>query len=221
VSNTAERDRVANTFDTPEHAANHSSEIDSRHHQRSRDCVLAALQSVPSGSSILDLPCGTGRLTQLLIDQGYRYTGADVSSRLVDAARAKFQSLADPASSDQVLGFDVEDITAMSYEDGQFDAVVVSRLFHHFTQAETRVDALSELRRVCHGPIIVFFTNVWTLLGIKFLLVHLRDNPMQRRPISLTELRSNCREAGLEIKETFATRGRYNKEWYAVLQRLG
>ena len=220
MSNTAERDRIANRFNKPDQAGNYSSEIDARQ-QRSRDCVLAALQSVPSGSSVLDIPCSTGRLTQLLMDQGYRYTGADVSSEMVDAARTIFQSLSDPTSSDQVLGFDVEDITSMSYEGGQFDAVVVNRLFHRFTQAETRIKALTELSRICDGPIILFFTNVWTLLGMKFLLVHLLDNPMQRRPISLTQLRSDCREAGLEVKETFATRGRYNKEWYAVLHRRG
>ena len=176
---------------------------------------------MPAGSSILDLPCGSGRLIPLLLERGYQYTGADVSSHMVEAARTKFESLTASADAGAYAAarFGTEDITSLSYEDDSFDAVIVNRLFHHFTLAETRIAALKELGRVCPGPIIVFFLNTWTLRGIQFHLRHSLDRVKARSPITMKEFRTNGAAAGLEMTASYRTRSHYNKEWYAVFRR--
>jgi len=44
------------------------------------------------GSPVLDLACGTGRLTILIAQHGIEMTGADLSQTMLDSARAKAQA---------------------------------------------------------------------------------------------------------------------------------
>src|SRR5579872_6695029 len=38
---------------------------------------------------VLDIPCGTGRITELLLEQGLTVTGGDVSPAMIEVAREK------------------------------------------------------------------------------------------------------------------------------------
>jgi SAM-dependent methyltransferase len=46
-----------------------------------------AEEGLPDGAEILDLCCGTGQLARVLIENGYRVTGIDGSSRMLDFAK--------------------------------------------------------------------------------------------------------------------------------------
>jgi len=219
VQRSAETERVVNQFDTAEQASRYSNEFNTHRQQRSKRALVQALAGLQPGARILDMPCGSGRLLPLILDLGYQYTGADVSGHMVDAARAKFESLARTSSTPLEAAFDVEDIMSLSYADDEFDAVIVNRLFHHYTQAQTRVAALTELNRISRGPIIVFFLNTWTVRGLHFHLKHSLDRPKQRTPITRKEFRANGRVAGLTLTDFYPTRGRFNKEWYARFER--
>src|SRR4029079_5684767 len=58
--------------------------------RREKACILECLNSIPSGSRVLDLPCGTGRMTRILVSRGYNGTAADVSEAMLDHARENF-----------------------------------------------------------------------------------------------------------------------------------
>ena len=206
-------------FDTAQQAAHYSSEFNTNRQKRSRRCIIEALTGLSPGSRILDLPCGTGRLIPLVLELGHRYSGADVSEHMVNAARLKLVELQGPTEPEPEADLRVEDIMQMSYPDNAFDAVIVNRLFHHYRQAKTRRSAFRELNRVCSGPIIVFFLNTWTVRGLQFHLKHSLDEELGRLPISIRTFRSDGEAAGLEMTRTYATRGRFNKEWYATFQR--
>jgi len=219
VDRSAEQQRVVKQFDTAQQAAHYSSEFNTNRQKRSRRCILEAMAGLSPDSRILDLPCGTGRLLPLILDLGHRYSGADVSEHMVNAARQKLAELRGSTESEPHADFRVEDIMQLSYPDDAFDAVIVNRLFHHYTQAQTRRSALRELNRVCSGPIIVFFLNTWTVRGLQFHLKYIREEEQGRLPISVRTFRSDGESAGLEMTRTHATRGRFNKEWYATFQR--
>jgi SAM-dependent methyltransferase len=51
------------------------------------DLLLAALPPAPA--TVVDIGCGTGSLSVLLAELGYRMTGIDVSAAMIDAARSK------------------------------------------------------------------------------------------------------------------------------------
>lgn len=60
-------------------------------HQYGHD--VTELISAESGSSVLDLGCGNGALTQALRDKGYQVKGLDASEELLSIARSKFPNI--------------------------------------------------------------------------------------------------------------------------------
>jgi SAM-dependent methyltransferase len=88
--------------------------------------VLGLLPAAPA--SVLDVPCGDGRLTLPLAHAGYEATGIDISAPEIEHAR----ELADGRAR-----FEVGDLRALP-EVGRFDAIVSwGNSFGYMTPAET------------------------------------------------------------------------------------
>jgi SAM-dependent methyltransferase len=100
------------------------------------------------GGRVLDLGCGTGRLTRALAKRS-RTVGMDAASAMLAVAH-------DQNSADYIQG----DAFALPFADASFDAVVALRLVFHFA----RLDALlKEMRRVvAPGGVLVFDTYLWS-----------------------------------------------------------
>jgi len=73
---------------------------------------------IPAGSQVLDVACGSGNLAIPLARNGYRVTGLDIATNLLEQARERAQAEGLEAQ------FDEGDAEQMPYEDGSFDAVV-------------------------------------------------------------------------------------------------
>src|SRR4051794_17975661 len=56
------------------------------------------LSRVPKTGSVLDIACGTGRFTAVLLNRGYQVTGVDVSPEMLAVARRQFGSQANLAA---------------------------------------------------------------------------------------------------------------------------
>lgn len=182
---------------------------------------MHALREVPAGSSILDLPCGTGRLLDTLVAQGFKVHEADSSSHMVEQARHRWASLGSSASEGEVIGFSVEDALQTSFPDATFDAVVCNRLFHHFIDPETRVQAMKELGRISRGPVVLSFFNAatWGALRTRIKDRLRRGERKDRLPIPLELIVDEARRAGLELVESIPSRGRMSPQWYVVLRK--
>lgn len=83
--------------------------------------VLAGALPPPPGA-VLDLGCGTGSLSVLLAERGYAVTGADVSPRMLERARAK----ADLAG--LRVAFAQMDAAFPAFAPARFDALVCRHL---------------------------------------------------------------------------------------------
>jgi SAM-dependent methyltransferase len=107
------------------------------------------------------------------------------------------------------------------FNDDTFDAVICSRLFHHFKEPHIRRNALREFRRLCDGTIVVsFFCN----LALDALLFHLqnairRQKPTDRLPISYGIFARDIDASGLRIESSLATRPGISRQWYLVVGR--
>jgi ubiquinone/menaquinone biosynthesis C-methylase UbiE len=51
--------------------------------------LVRSLSGLPTGAHIIDIPCGTGRLAQVLLEAGYRVTGCDISQAMLNEAARK------------------------------------------------------------------------------------------------------------------------------------
>lgn len=89
------------------------------------------------GLRVLDAGCGAGPLAEALTEKGAAVSGFDLSSAMVDLARARLGADADVRVAD--LG------APLPYPDAEFDLVVVSLALHYVQDWGA---ALAELRRV-------------------------------------------------------------------------
>ncbi|MEZ6045549.1 MAG: class I SAM-dependent methyltransferase [Planctomycetaceae bacterium] len=183
-----------------------------------KNAIRDAVSDLEQGSRVLDLPCGTGRLTRLLARCGFDVTGADSSPHMATLAHENWRkSGGDP----KVARFEVRDALDTGYPDKSFDAVVCNRLFHHFNESETRIQAFKELRRISKHQVIVSFFNSFALDAVRFRLKHLLrgTKPMDRIPIPLATIMEDLEAAGLRMVAKVPVIWGVSPLWYIVAER--
>ncbi len=81
-----------------------------------------------TGTRLLDVACGPGRLTRAAAERGTAATGCDLAPAMVALARKR-----NPA-----ISFDEASAEALPYPDGVFDAVVYAFGMGHFLRTRVR-----------------------------------------------------------------------------------
>jgi SAM-dependent methyltransferase len=114
-------------------------------HRNDEALVLALLGRAGEVRSVLDLPCGTGRLFPALGAAGYRVTGADVALEMLRAGRA--------TRPEERVPLVRADALRLPFQTGAFDAVVVQRFLFHL-EREALGGVLRELARVARTAVI-------------------------------------------------------------------
>lgn len=118
--------------------------------------------AVPRGRTWLDVGCGTGALTECILELAApsALVGIDASQGFIDHARARVQ--------DERATFTVADARETSLSDASFDAVVAGLVINFVPQPER---AAAEMRRVARsGGIVAAY--VWDYAGMMQLMRH-------------------------------------------------
>ena len=132
--------------------------------------AAAEIGRQPSGSAVLDIPCGGGvALRGLRPGQGVRYVAADIAQsmldRTMDAARERgLAGQVEPR---------VADVGALPFDDGEFDLVVSFTGLHCFPDPHV---AVLEMARVTHaGGVLtgsaLLNTALWTRGGLRTMSI--------------------------------------------------
>lgn len=124
------------------------------------DKALRYLQ-VLSPARILDLPCGTGRLTLRLLEMGHMVTGADISPEMVRHTNERIKEKGFEAKSVAK----VENAENLSFSDNSFNGGICLRLLGH-TPPENRLKIIQEFNRVCSDFLILVYYNKKSLKNI-------------------------------------------------------
>lgn len=124
---------------------------------------------LPKKGKVLDLPCGTGRLANFLIERGYEVVCGDVSEAMLKTTKDLLESNA------QIIKMNAAKIP---FEDYSFNAVVQLRFYFHFKQIQ---NFLKEARRVLKNDgVLIFDTFNWSPRALPFLnkrvYIHSRAN---------------------------------------------
>jgi ubiquinone/menaquinone biosynthesis C-methylase UbiE len=98
------------------------------------------------GESVLDCPCGTGRLDRLLRARFRQVTGLDRSEAMLEVYRR-----GDPARAGQT-----GDAFRLPFPEGSFDWVVSHRFFHHLRTDERRLELLQSFARVARSGVVLY-----------------------------------------------------------------
>ena len=116
--------------------------------KRALRCVVHRALSQCRTADVLDVACGTGRITELLLDMGLNVTGADISEQMMDVARQRCQRFGQRAA------FRRLDLDHPDLPDNSFELVTCIRLFHHL-DTDDRRRILAGLARITRRFVLV------------------------------------------------------------------
>jgi len=116
--------------------------------QIEQNFVSTYISGIPRGSSILDVPVGTGRFFGLYHQAGLMAHCVDISLDMITEFRSKF-GLTIPGSS-----LSVADAMALPFPDSSVDYVICWRLFH-LTPRSVMKRIINELARVTRREILL------------------------------------------------------------------
>lgn len=188
-ANTHYRDiRVARDYD----AERFSSLAGRIFNERERNLIRSIFaRMLPSGACVADIPCGTGRLAEPLLDAGFRVHGMDISAQMLEVASDRLRRFGDRFSTE------VADARSLAAVAPRFDGVLCARVLMHFPFDE-QVDFLRGVAALTQGPIVVnhSFSSSYQRLRrrVKAVLGH---QPPARFPVSDGNIRRLLDSCGL------------------------
>ncbi len=113
--------------------------------QRTHDVAFYAKAARKYGDPVLELGCGTGRITVAIAAAGYRIVGLDISGKMLEHAAEKRAHLRREAR--ERLHLVQGDMTRFELGE-QFRTVVIPfRPFQHLLETEQQMDCLNCVRR--------------------------------------------------------------------------
>lgn len=152
---------------------------------------------IDTDATVLDVGCGTGRVSSILHERGFDVVGIDISEPLVRTARSIHSE----------IEFLVEDIRDTSFDTATFEYVIFSYFGIDYQISEAaRREALREIRRLLKpSGVLVYSThNSWHPL----LPLSLRDLAMAAKDVVNLYLRGkNRRRIGSRYKFERVTLG--------------
>lgn len=123
--------------------------------------VDRALERAGAAGSVLDCPCGAGRLTPTLLHHAEHVTCADISPAMV----AEAQRALAPLEQAGCVSFLTAPANDLPVENDAFDTAVCHRLIHHMADREERAGVLAELARVARRRVVLSFSDDSTHKG--------------------------------------------------------
>ena len=106
--------------------------------------VVEFIETIPKGAITLDLGCGNGRHTKLLMENDLETIATDISFNILKIAREN--ELA--AYYEQLYGLLQSDISFLPFKNQSIDNFIMIAVIHHFETNESRLKAFEEIARV-------------------------------------------------------------------------
>jgi ubiquinone/menaquinone biosynthesis C-methylase UbiE len=156
--------------------------------------AAAEIGRQPSGSSVLDVPCGGGvALRGLRPGQGVRYVAVDISPAMLDRTMQVARARQVAAQVEPVLA----DVARLPFPDGEFDLVVSFTGLHCFPDPH---QAVREMGRVLHPGGVLTGSALLNDTGLRYLPMRQlgRFAGLIGPAATTTEVEQWLTEAGLE-----------------------
>ena len=198
---------VASTYD-----ANRFTTVAGRYgHWKEVRALERALDRTSGVQTALDVPCGTGRITRLLLNRGLKVAGVDISLAMIAEAKKNLQAF------EGRVTFSEGDATKLLFPDDTFDLVTCVRLFGH-VPSQTRIQMLRELRRVSRGWVIVNYFDLNPLIRFKRWVKRdiLKTYEGVVYPAPQETMLRELEEAGLRADYISFARRYYSEEMYTL-----
>jgi len=168
--------------------------------------------------TVLDLPCGYGRFSALLLEAGYKLINCDISSSMVARACARTWELDSALSSGAVA----DAKQGLPFAARVFPLVFSMRFFHHLHQQEAREAILKEFSRVSREWVIVSFyrMNFLHILQRRFRRKITRSST-RIKMISRQDFMQEATQAGLMVERITPLIKGLHSQHLALLKKSG
>lgn len=150
-----------------------------------------AIKNYPANSFFLDIPCGTGRLTEYLAKAGFTVMGVDISQEMLDVARKRDYG-------DRLVDLVHADAENLPFDADHFDYLSSGRLMVHIPP-DTRIRVLKEFARVTKNEIIVGFHTKNVLADASRAIYKSPAPGFQTFRVSMKGIEKEIMDAGLSI----------------------
>lgn len=180
--------------------------------RRERRLLEEILDEVGRQERILDVPCGAGRLSDVLSQYGEKVCEVDYSFEMVKLCRHNARNYTPlPAAAS---AFD------LPFRNETFGLVASIRLSHHIPDRAGRVAHLKELLRVSHRFVLVTFFEEASLKN-RMRNLKRRFVPSTRQKLTLkqAEVADVAREAGFVIRTARPLSRVFSGHTFALLER--
>jgi ubiquinone/menaquinone biosynthesis C-methylase UbiE len=155
--------------------------------------VSELLEDIPRGSSILDVPFGTGRFLPLYAQRQMKVTGLDISYAMLATAQRLREDLV------RQCKLDVGDARSLPYGDGSFDVVLSFRFLDGIITFKDQKKVLSELVRVSRKYLILEVFSVPNGEDMKLMMESLKDSEPVNGRLSELERKKLLESFGIRI----------------------
>ncbi|MFH0887691.1 MAG: class I SAM-dependent methyltransferase [Planctomycetota bacterium] len=183
--------------------------------QRLNRQFLTAIKGILNGirtngyqiNSLLDIPCGTGRIFSILLSEGIKFIGADISIEMMQYSR----SILKP---DQTVSLIQCDAERMPFKDDSFDVITCLRFLTMKVPGEIRASIFKEMSRVSRAWIIIecrhksIVSTIGDWLFQKLFHHHPRFNYFSR-----DDIKKELNDAGIELVRIYRPFGLASNKW--------
>jgi 2-polyprenyl-3-methyl-5-hydroxy-6-metoxy-1,4-benzoquinol methylase len=163
-----------------------------------KQALRRAFRGVPRASLVADLPCGTGRLAEVLLDEGFRVVGLDISAAMLAVADRKLARFGER--------FDSHVVNVLALPDAErkrYDVALCARVLMHFPLAQ-QIEFLKGVASLARGT-VVFSQSISTPYQRlrRRAKQWIGNPPPAEYPITEAQLAELLRGAGLrEVRRT-------------------
>jgi len=157
----------------------------------------------------LDSPCGTGRITQLLLDT--KVTALDISDDMLSHVRELGEGITTQQG----------DIENLPFPDANFDVVLSIRFLHHLPNEELLKSCLTQLARVSKRYVIVTYFDTFAYQHLRRVLKNRRsDRPRHRHSRPWATFRKIAAEAGLRPVKRLCSAPLISEQWFVLFEKV-
>ena len=109
--------------------------------------IRKGFAGLPAGAVISDVPCGTGRLAEPLLQEGFQVIGVDVSAEMLEVAARRLSAFGERFRTE------VHDARLLPEAGLRFDGALCARVLMHFPLPE-QIRFLKAVRSVTAGRVV-------------------------------------------------------------------
>jgi len=176
---------------------------------RERWIVSSLAELCEPFETVLDAPCGTGRMSGLYPTK--QVTAVDLSPSMLEHVK----------DMQGIVAVQQGDIEKLEFPDNTFDLVMSIRFLHHLPDETTLEHCLGELARVSAGHVLVSYFDTFALQNLRrWLKQKRRKRPGHRLSRPWKTFSEIARRVGLEPVKRRCSAPGISEQWFVLFRKV-